>query len=270
MRSCKNEGWGSREVGITVDTLGMVSERPFERRQTILRMIPLALNLKRTETVSADKVPDRRTKAESFTGLFRWLVKRFPLLYAVKGDISYWSKSDFLEETIDNLKSITSGSAPSNISHIGSEGDTAASTAAIRKLLNMFVSDFPEQAAELVKVGQSGAADRENAKVHDLCSLVEEFESSESLFKALDAATVLATDIDQSSNTVLHRATKYGTLPGPVTDVTGRTDRGTRQTCKRGQEQDLGGARLDWDWTRRYFVSRNIRQDRNRSKGRNV
>ena len=23
-----------------------------------------------------------------------------------------------------------------------------------------------------------------------------------------------------------------------VTDVTGRTDRGTRQTCKRGQEQD--------------------------------
>ena len=38
-----------------------------------------------------------------------------------------------------------------------------------------------------------------------------------------------------------------------VTDVTGRTDRGTRQTCKRGQEQDLGGAGLDWDWTRRYF-----------------
>ena len=57
---------------------------------------------------------------------------------------------------------------------------------------------------------------------------------------------------------------------GNVTDVTGRTDRGTRQTCKRGQEQDLGGARLDWDWTRRYFVSRNTRQDGNRSKGRNV
>ena len=53
-----------------------------------------------------------------------------------------------------------------------------------------------------------------------------------------------------------------------VTDVTGRTDRGTRQTCKRGQEQDLGGTRLDWDGTRRYFVSRNIRQDR--SEGRNV
>ena len=34
-----------------------------------------------------------------------------------------------------------------------------------------------------------------------------------------------------------------------VTDVTGRTDRGTRQTCKQGQEQDLDGTRLDWDWT---------------------
>ena len=55
-----------------------------------------------------------------------------------------------------------------------------------------------------------------------------------------------------------------------VTDVTGRTDRGTRQTCKRGQEQDEDGARLDWDWTRRYFVSQNTRQDRNRCKGRNV
>ena len=55
-----------------------------------------------------------------------------------------------------------------------------------------------------------------------------------------------------------------------VTDVTGRTDRGTRQTCKQGQEQDLGRARLDRDWTRRYCVSRNTRQDRNRSKGRNV
>ena len=65
------------------------------------------------------------------------------------------------------------------------------------------------------------------------------------------------------------RSVKYSTQPS-VADVTGRTDRGTRQTCKRGQEQDLGGARLDWDWTRKYFVSRNTRQDRNRSKGRNV
>ena len=34
-----------------------------------------------------------------------------------------------------------------------------------------------------------------------------------------------------------------------VTDVMGRTDRGTRQTCKRGQEQDLGRdkARLGLD-----------------------
>ena len=55
-----------------------------------------------------------------------------------------------------------------------------------------------------------------------------------------------------------------------VTDVTGRTDRGTRQTCKRGQEQDEDGARLDWDWNRRYLVSRNTRQDRSTSKGRNV
>ena len=34
-----------------------------------------------------------------------------------------------------------------------------------------------------------------------------------------------------------------------MTDVTGRTDRDTRQTCKRGQEQDLGQdkARLGLD-----------------------
>ena len=55
-----------------------------------------------------------------------------------------------------------------------------------------------------------------------------------------------------------------------VTDVAGKADRGTRQTCKRGQEWNEDGTRLDKDWTRRYFVSRNTRQDRNKSKGRNV
>ena len=56
-----------------------------------------------------------------------------------------------------------------------------------------------------------------------------------------------------------------------VTDVAGRTGRGTRQTCERGQEENWNKARLDWDWTRRYFISRNTRHDRKRSlKGRNV
>lgn len=98
---------------------------------------------------------------------------------------------------------------PNGISHVVN----GRYTSAIQKLLILFVSDFPEQAAELVRVGQSPV---NNCMVHELLSLVEEFDSSEQLFKALDAATILAPDSRQSGNTVLHRATRYGTSPGPA------------------------------------------------------
>ena len=43
---------------------------------------------------------------------------------------------------------------------------------------------------------------------------------------------------------LVHSQACYALRDGGVTDVAGRTDRGTRRTCKRGQEQDWDGTRL--------------------------
>ena len=207
VQNCLKQSYkgGSRATKkVDINILGIPSYGDYTGFQTILHQIPTAL---RASWDTAGEDPRRNARTESFVCLFRWLMETFPLLYSLKGDDS---DSDFLQLVIDNATSGYSsaqGRKSKDASVIARNRAEAA-----REVLKVFACEFPKQAAELLQVGPV-PQDRERAhRVHNLLSLVEGFGEIVPLFKAFDANTILATD--DNGDTVLHRATEYGTSPG--------------------------------------------------------